>query len=180
MLATTVGRMLWEAEVTCDQDKSQRVVHQSNILYNYNLISVASASIQIEFLFWRRGSACTLMRKCTKRKWIHKINKKREHLGEYYKLCQELECFEDSFFIYFRMSRVYFVPLLWWFLYPGSYKYSEHSGQQTRTSPLHFPPVHCTCVMGMIQYCVLQSSVLPAGCRIAGCCGSPHSLCPDI
>ena len=47
----------------------------------------------------------TLMRKGRKRKWIHEINMKREQLGEYHRLCRELECFEDIFFVYFRMSR---------------------------------------------------------------------------
>ncbi|XP_069684976.1 uncharacterized protein [Periplaneta americana] len=53
----------------------------------------------------------TVMRKCRKRKWVHDINKKREQLGEYHRLCRELESFKDRFFIYFRMSRECFETL---------------------------------------------------------------------
>lgn len=37
--------------------------------------------------------------------WVHDINKKRERLGEYHRLCRELESHEDRFCTYFRMSR---------------------------------------------------------------------------
>uniref|UniRef100_A0A182F8H5 DDE Tnp4 domain-containing protein n=1 Tax=Anopheles albimanus TaxID=7167 RepID=A0A182F8H5_ANOAL len=46
-----------------------------------------------------------------KRLWVHPINKKRVQRGEYHRLCRELECYEDRFFIYFRMSRNSFEDL---------------------------------------------------------------------
>lgn len=52
-----------------------------------------------------------LMKKTKKRKWVHEINLQREQLGEYHRLCRELESFEDRFFIYFRMSHECFEAL---------------------------------------------------------------------
>jgi len=36
-------------------------------------------------------------KKSTKRKWVHEINESREYLGEYYRLCRELQSHEDKF-----------------------------------------------------------------------------------
>ena len=44
-------------------------------------------------------------KKSRKRKWVHEINESREYVGEYYRLCRELQSHEDKFFTYFRMSR---------------------------------------------------------------------------
>jgi hypothetical protein len=35
---------------------------------------------------------------------MHEINEKRERLGEYHRLCVELQSHEDRFVEYFRMS----------------------------------------------------------------------------
>lgn len=43
--------------------------------------------------------------------WVHPINKRREELGEYHRLCKELQTHEDRFFVYFRMSRQSFEEL---------------------------------------------------------------------
>lgn len=40
-----------------------------------------------------------------RRCWVHEINRKRETLGEYHRLCRELQSHKDRFFQYFRMSR---------------------------------------------------------------------------
>ena len=39
---------------------------------------------------------------------MHEINEKRERLGEYHRLCVELQSHEDRLFKYFRMSRACF------------------------------------------------------------------------
>jgi hypothetical protein len=43
---------------------------------------------------------------------MHEINEKRERLGEYHRLCVELQSHEDRFFKYFRMSRACFEEIL--------------------------------------------------------------------
>ncbi|XP_062531258.1 uncharacterized protein LOC110386017 isoform X2 [Bombyx mori] len=52
-----------------------------------------------------------LSRSQKKRVWVHDINKKRNDLGEYHRLCRELASHEDRFFTYFRMSQVLFEEL---------------------------------------------------------------------
>lgn len=52
-----------------------------------------------------------LSRSQRKRVWVHDINKKREELGEYHRLCRELSSHEDRFFTYFRMSQDLFEEL---------------------------------------------------------------------
>ena len=39
---------------------------------------------------------------------MHEINESRERLGEYHRLCVELQSHEDRFFRYFHMSRACF------------------------------------------------------------------------
>ena len=39
---------------------------------------------------------------------MHEINEKRERLGEYHRLCVELQSHEDRVLKYFRMSRACF------------------------------------------------------------------------
>lgn len=46
-----------------------------------------------------------LRRRVRRRKWVHEINELREYVGEYHRLCRELESHEDRFYSYFRMSR---------------------------------------------------------------------------
>jgi len=50
-------------------------------------------------------------KKSRKRKWGHEINESREYVGEYHRLCRELQSHEDQFFTYFRMSRDCFEEL---------------------------------------------------------------------
>ena len=46
-----------------------------------------------------------LKRRRRKRMWVHDINSKREELGEYHKLVNELRQHPDKFYTYFRMSK---------------------------------------------------------------------------
>lgn len=67
-----------------------------------------SSSSDEEFLL-----LCAVLRNSRKRKriWVHDINKKRDEVGEYHRLCRELESHEDRFFLYFRMSQNCFEEL---------------------------------------------------------------------
>jgi hypothetical protein len=40
-------------------------------------------------------------KKSRKRKWVHEINKSREYVREYHRLCRELQSHEDNFFYLF-------------------------------------------------------------------------------
>lgn len=46
-----------------------------------------------------------------RRYWVHPVNRKREDLGEFHRLCRELRSHEDRFFDYFRMSKENFEEL---------------------------------------------------------------------
>jgi hypothetical protein len=50
-------------------------------------------------------------KKSRKRKWVHEINESREYVGEYHRLCRELQPHEDKCFTYFRMSMYCFEEL---------------------------------------------------------------------
>ena len=53
-----------------------------------------------------------LKRRRRKRMWVHDINSKREELGEYHKLVNELRQHPDKFYTYFRMSKEKFDELV--------------------------------------------------------------------
>ena len=40
-------------------------------------------------------------KKSRKRKWVHEIKESREYVGEYHRLCRELQSHEDQFFYLF-------------------------------------------------------------------------------
>jgi len=50
-------------------------------------------------------------KKSRKMEWVHEINESREYVGEYHRLCREIQSHEDKFFAYFRMSRDCFEEL---------------------------------------------------------------------
>lgn len=72
----------------------------------YIFIFIMSSDEEILLLLFALQS-----KKRKRRCWVHEINKKRETLGEYHRLCIELESHEDRFFKYFRMSRECFEEL---------------------------------------------------------------------
>ena len=68
-----------------------------------------------------------------RRRWLmHEINEKRERLGEYHRLCVELQSHEDLFFKYFRMSRVCFEEIHS-VLRPSIVKYTTNWRRPTET-----------------------------------------------
>lgn len=125
MQATAAGRTLPEDATVCDQE-TQRYTSVGTVR-NLNMKTAFLSALRslflilvaIVYLLKMNSSSdeeevlalLTLMRKGRKRTWIHDINKKREQLGEYHRLCRELESFEDRFFIYFRMSHECFETL---------------------------------------------------------------------
>lgn len=64
----------------------------------------------------RTAAALLLLRRRRRRRnrrfWIHPILERRQQLGEYHRLVQELKLDEDRFFQYFRMSKEVFQILL--------------------------------------------------------------------
>jgi len=50
-------------------------------------------------------------KKSRKRERVHETDESREYVGEYHRLCRELQSLEDRFFTYFRMSRDCFEEL---------------------------------------------------------------------
>lgn len=51
-------------------------------------------------------------RRKKRRFWVHEILQRREDLGEFHRLVQELSSHEDKFFQYFRMSEEQFMEIL--------------------------------------------------------------------
>ena len=76
-----------------------------NVVWNEYLHDICFPSC------WKSLLNLLLRKKWRKRKWVHEINESREYVGEYHRLCRELQSHEDKFFTYFRMSRDCFEEL---------------------------------------------------------------------
>ena len=63
---------------------------------------------------------------------MHEINEKKERLGEYHRLCVELQSHEDRFSKYFRMSRACFEEMHD-LLRPRIVKYTTNWKRSTET-----------------------------------------------